>query len=395
MNKLLVTGALGVVGRAVALRFAARADVAVVALSRRAPDAGLVESLRGAPNPVQWVSCDLRDSAAARDALAPHRDATYLVYAALHEKAELVRGWLAPDHVEVNAAMLANTLAALGGAPLAHVSLLQGTKAYGAHTRRGMRVPAREGDAVRDHANFYFAQEDLLVQRAAREGFAWTIFRPQVVLGVAIGSAMNPVAALGAYAAIQRELGLPLRHPGHPDLLTECTDGRIVAAAVEWSWREPRAHGEAINLTNGDVVVWRTFFERLASEFGMEVDGSRDARSAAPLAKAMPEHAALWRRIAERESLRIADLDALIGLSWQYADILWAAPAPPRVPMLVSTIKAPARPGRLRRHRGVHPRAPARDARAALPAVGRVGPKGVIRPTKSEPREPGTRAPTR
>jgi hypothetical protein len=55
---------------------------------------------------------------------------------------------------------------------------------------------------------------------------------------------------------------------------------------------------------------------------------------------AMPAHAATWRRIAERELLRIADLDALIGLSWQYADILWAAPAPPPVPTLVSTIKA-------------------------------------------------------
>jgi nucleoside-diphosphate-sugar epimerase len=203
-----------------------------------------------------------------------------------------------------------------------------------------MRVPAREDDAVRDHANFYFAQQDLLEERAARDGFAWTIFRPQVVLGVAVGSAMNPVAALGAYAAIQRELGGPLRYPGHPHLLTECTDARIVAAAVEWSWREPRAHGEAINLANGDGIVWRSLFERLADELGMKLDAAPEGGRSARLAQAMPEHGALWRRIAERESLRIPDLDALIGLSWQYADILWAAPAPMPVPMLVSTIKA-------------------------------------------------------
>src|SRR5262249_48207009 len=158
------------------------------------------------------------------------------------------------------------------GAPLAHVSLLQGTKAYGVHTGRAMRVPAREDDAVRDHANFYFAQQDLLEARAARDGFAWTIFRPQVVLGVAVGSAMNPVAALGAYAVIQRELGESLRHPGHPHLLTECTDARLVASAIEWSWREPRASGEAINLANGDAIVWRAFFERLARELAMKVD---------------------------------------------------------------------------------------------------------------------------
>jgi nucleoside-diphosphate-sugar epimerase len=340
VKKLLVTGALGVIGRAVVERLAARADVEVVGLARRAPDAGLGEVLASARNRVQWIRCDLRDAAATRSALAPHRDATHVVYAALYEKPELVRGWLAADHVDVNAAMLANTLAALEGAPIAHVSLLQGTKAYGVHTGRAMRVPAREVDALRDHANFYFAQQDLLEERAARSGFAWTIFRPQVVLGVAVGSAMNPVAALGAYAVIQRELGLPLRPPGHPQLLTECTDARIVAAAVEWSWREARAHGEAFNLANGDVVVWRTFFARLADEFAMKLDESTETGRTAPLAKAMPEHARLWRRIAERESLQIAELDALIGLSWQYADSLWAAPAPPRVPMLVSTIKA-------------------------------------------------------
>jgi nucleoside-diphosphate-sugar epimerase len=339
-TKVLVTGALGVIGRAVVERLALREGVQVVGLARRAPDAGLVESLRNAKLPVQWLRCDLQDAAATRAALAAHRDATHLVYAALYEKPELIRGWLAKDHVDVNGAMLANTFAALAGAPLAHVSLLQGTKAYGAHAGRPMRVPARERDAKRDHANFYFVQQDELEARAATAGFAWTIFRPQVVLGNAVGSAMNPVAALGAYAAIARELGEPLRYPGHPHMLTECIDARIIAAAIEWSWREPRANREAINLTNGDVIVWRTLFERLADDFGMKLAERPLAPNEPRLGDAMPKHAATWRRLAERESLRIADLGALIGLSWQYADILFAAPAPPPVPTLVSTIKA-------------------------------------------------------
>jgi nucleoside-diphosphate-sugar epimerase len=338
--KLLVTGALGVIGRAVVERLARRSGVRVIGLARRAPDAGLVESLRGARAPVEWLRCDLQDAAATRAALAPHRDVTHLVYAALYEKPELIRGWLAPDHVDVNGAMLANTFAALEGAPLEHVSLLQGTKAYGAHAGLAMRIPAREHDARRNHANFYFVQQDELERRAARQGFAWTIFRPQVVLGVALGSAMNPVAALGAYAALARELGQPLRHPGHPHVLTECIDARIIAAAVEWSWSEPRANREAINLANGDVIVWRTFFERLASDFGLPLEASPLAPGEPRLAEAMPQHAATWRRLAERESLRVADLDSLIGLSWQYADILFAAPAPAPVPTLVSTIKA-------------------------------------------------------
>jgi len=178
-------------------------------------------------------------------------------------------------------------------------------------------------------------QQDELEARAAKHGFAWTVFRPQVVLGVAVGSAMNPVATLGAYAAIQRELGEPLAFPGHPHVLTECIDARIIAAAIEWSWHEPRANREAINLTNGDVIVWRTFFERLAAMFGLHVE-EKPGR----VGEAMPKRADVWRRIAQRESLRIAELEALIGLSWQYADILWAAPAPAPVPTLVSSIKA-------------------------------------------------------
>ena len=68
-QKVLVTGALGVIGRAVVERLAARKDVQVVGLARRAPDDALVDSLRDAPNAVTWVRCDLQDAAATRAAL--------------------------------------------------------------------------------------------------------------------------------------------------------------------------------------------------------------------------------------------------------------------------------------------------------------------------------------
>jgi len=326
MAKLLVIGALGVVGRAVMERFAARPDVQAVGLARREPDF--------APQ-ATWISADLRNAQATREALAPHRDATHVVYAALNEQPDLVRGWRDPDNVALNNQMLANTLAALRGAPLQHFTLLQGTKAYGVHTGRPMRVPAREHDAVRDHPNFYFDQEDSVAAQAREAGFGWTIFRPQIVLGVALGSAMNPVAALGAYAVIMRELGRPLIYPGHPHLLTECTDARLVAAAIEWAWNEPRAHGEAFNVANGDVIVWETFFARLAAWAGLPQGEPAPLR----LADEMPLHADLWRRVAQREGLKATDLQALVGLSWQYADATFASRRPFPIPPLVSTIK--------------------------------------------------------
>ena len=296
-------------------------------LARRAPDF--------APQ-ATWVSGDLQDAQATRRALTPHRDATHVVYAALNEQPDLLHGWRDPDNVALNTQMLRNTLDALQGAPLQHVTLLQGTKAYGVHTGRPMRVPAREQDAVRDHANFYFEQEDLLALRAREAGFGWTILRPQIVLGVAVGSAMNPVAALGAYAVLLRELGRPLSYPGHPHLLTECTDARLIAQAIEWAWGEPRAHGQAFNVSNGDVIVWETFFQRLAEHFQMPPGPPSDIR----LAQEMPAHVPLWQRIAAREGLRVADLQTLVGQqSWQYADATWASRRPFPVPPLVSTIK--------------------------------------------------------
>jgi nucleoside-diphosphate-sugar epimerase len=326
MAKLLIVGALGVVGRAVMERFAGRPDMELVGLARRTADF--------APQ-ATWVSADLRDAEGTRHALAPHRDATHVVYAALNEQPDLLRGWRAPENVALNTLMLRNTMDALQGAQLQHVTLLQGTKAYGVHTGRPMRVPAREQDAVRDHPNFYFDQEDLVAARAAEAGFRWTIFRPQIVLGVALGSAMNPVASLGAYAVLSRELGRPLSFPGHPHLLTECTDARLLAAAIEWAWGEPRSHGEAFNVANGDVIVWETFFKRLAAVFRMDLGEPSEVR----VADEMPRHAQLWRRIAQREGLRVPDLDALVGLSWQYADATWASRRPFPVPPLVSTIK--------------------------------------------------------
>ncbi|HXD41845.1 MAG TPA: NAD-dependent epimerase/dehydratase family protein [Ramlibacter sp.] len=326
MAKVLVVGALGVVGRAAMERFAATPGLQVAGLARRSPDF--------APG-ASWIAADLRDAQATARALQAHRDITHVVYAALNEQADLLRGWRDPANVALNTLMLRNMLDALRGAPLQHVTLMQGTKAYGVHTGRPMRVPAREQDAVRDHANFYFEQEDLLAQRAQEAGFRWTILRPQIVLGVAVGSAMNPVAALGAYAVLSRELGRALSYPGHPHLLTECTDARLIAAAVEWAWNEPRAHGEAFNVANGDVIVWETFFARLASHFRMPLGAPCEIR----VAEEMPRHAEVWRRIAQREGLRVAELEALLGLSWQYADATWASRRPFPVPPLVSTVK--------------------------------------------------------
>src|SRR3712207_9594220 len=81
-------------------------------------------------------------------------EVTHLVYTALYEKPGLVEGWRDPEQMRINRAMLRNLLGPLlarSGA-LRHVSLLQGTKAYGIHIqdRKSTRLNS-------SHANISYA----------------------------------------------------------------------------------------------------------------------------------------------------------------------------------------------------------------------------------------------
>ena len=126
---VLIAGALGIVGRAALDRFTRDGDWDVIGLSRRTPDFETSAS---------FVSADLRDADASASALRPLSRVTHVVYAALYEQPSLVAGWRHREQMETNLAMLRNLLDGLeaAGAPLRHLTLLQGTKAYGHHIER-------------------------------------------------------------------------------------------------------------------------------------------------------------------------------------------------------------------------------------------------------------------
>lgn len=335
MSHVIVAGGAGVVGAAAVEAFA-HAGWRVTALCRRPPPA-----LPG----VEHLALDLTDRAACEAALARLGDVTHAVYAALHELPGLVAGWLDPRQIETNRAMFANFLdpltAAAGG--LRHVSVLQGAKAYGGHVHPPVPVPAKERWPRDDHPNFYWEQEDHLRAAAARArasggGEAWrfTILRPQVVFGGAVGSAMNIAPVLGAYAAICAEEGRPFAYPGGPAWLWEAADARLVAKALLWAAEAPSAADETFNVANGDVADWTALWPSIARELGQA------PAEPAPLSLAewLPTKAAVWDRIRDRHNLRAPALPALLGESHHYADrILAHGAAAPRAPNLLSTIK--------------------------------------------------------
>lgn len=336
-ERVLVLGATGVVGQAAARRFLADETYEVVTFSRRHPRLDESDPVR-----VRQMSVDLTNRDATEVALRDAGPITRVIYAALYEKPDLVAGWQDHEQIDTNTSMLANVLDGLraAGAPVRHVSLLQGTKAYGFHVTK-MRVPAKESQPRVEHENFYWTQQDLLMERAAADGFDYTIFRPQFIFGDATGAAMNLIPVIGCYAAIRRELGEPFSFPGGAPYVAEAVDSRLLASALHWAAHAPNARNETFNITNGDVFDWRdlwpSFAETLEVAVGADVPMS--------LRDWLPRQREVWQRVVQRHGLREQSLSEIIGYSHAYADnaFAWAPPGATVEsrdnPVLLSTIK--------------------------------------------------------
>ena len=309
---VLEAGATGLVGRAAMEQFA-RKGVQTTAVSRRRPwDA------YGA----DWLSADLADTASATAVLGGLTDVTQVVFAALHEETELVSGWLEERHVRRNGEMLKNLVDVVDRASpvLRSVIILQGPKAYGVHVGR-MRPGAREDrDERYEVPNFYWAQENYLKDKQRGRPWSWTVIRPALVVGMAVGGAMNLVAALGVYAALLKRRGEPLHYPGGAGALLEATDTDLMARAFDWAGGSPAAANQTFNVTNGELFSLKDLWPDIARALGMEVGDD------IPLgfADELPRRAAEWDAIRAEHCLAAPAMDAFIGQSFQFADFVLA-----------------------------------------------------------------------
>jgi nucleoside-diphosphate-sugar epimerase len=284
------------------------------------------------------LAVDLLDRAQCDGVFGAMRDVTHVVYAAVRELPGLVPGWRDAQHQQTNLAMFRNVLDPLvdACAGLRHVTLLQGTKAYGVHLG-ATATPARESSPRHPHDNFYFLQEDHLRARQHAADWSFTILRPQVVYGTSLASPMNLVPAIGVYAAVRRARGLPLSFPGGASRVSEAVDADLLARAIDWAGDAESARGETFNITNGDVFVWRDLWPAIAEALGIEVGPDEPQR----LADVMPRSEATWAEIVRRHGLRApANLDAMVGDAFVYADLLFGYGVETvSLPVLVSTIK--------------------------------------------------------
>lgn len=326
-HHILIAGATGLIGAAAMEHFSRLPDWSVTALSRRAPTL---------PSGVHHVSVDLTQIERCHEALASVHGVTHLLYAALHEKPDLVAGWRDEDQMAVNLLMLRNLVDALDvHAPgLRHITILQGTKAYGSHIEPAP-IPCKERSPRHPHRSFYWLQEDYLRERKPRRGWSFSILRPQLVLGHATGSPMNVIAAVGAYAAISRALGRQLSFPGGGSYVYAASDARLIARAVEFVGAHEISAGETYNVNNGDVWTWRGVWPRIATHFGMKVGEEKAQR----LSVTMPAHETLWKQIVREHGLRPLSLSQLVSTSWQFTDNSFASGVAQPPHSLLSNIK--------------------------------------------------------
>lgn len=300
-NVALVIGATGIIGRSFIQHADKLADWDAIALSRRPPDW---------ETRARHVSADLSDPADAKAKLGRLAEVTHVFYAAYVDRPT----WA--EQAAPNAALLRTALDALEPAAkgLRHVCLLQGTKYYGHHLGP-YKTPAKESDPRHMPPNFYFDQQELLEERSRGKGWSWSALRPHTVLGYAIGNPLNLLSGLAVYAAMSKELGLPLRFPGTRDCysrIMQATDSGLLARSMVWAATTPACAGEAYNITNGDFFRWENLWPKIARAFDMPVGPVQTLDLAVMMADKEP----LWDAMMKKHGLRkVAYRDAA---NWRF-----------------------------------------------------------------------------
>ena len=309
-KKAVVVGALGVIGRYVVERLLAEPDWTIVGLSRRAaPSSGRY----------RHIGVDLVDERDAAAKLAELADATHIFYAAFQPASGAAAGYA--SNIAPNRDMLVNAVTAIAGASraLARVVLVTGTKYYGSHLGP-FKTPARESDPRHMPPDFYFDQIDWLTAFQRGKSWDWVELRPHSLCGFSPGTPMSLAPAIAVYAAVSRELGLPLRFPGKPGAyasLYQVTESAHFAKAALWAATEPRCGLEAFNVNNGDYFRWKNLWPRIAQVFEMPAGDPQTIS----LTQHMADKGPLWRSMTEKYGLKSFDYADLAA--WPFADYVF------------------------------------------------------------------------
>jgi len=290
----LIVGISGITGRALAAYLGTLSSWTAVGISRHSHDD------LGA---IKRADVDLTDSNATAAAVAALGKPTHVFFVTwARQPTEL-------KNCEVNGAMFRNAVqaAAVAGG-LQHVALVTGLKHYMGsfenYALSELDTPFSEEMPRVAGPNFYYTQEDILFELAARYGFTWSVARPHTIIGYAPGNAMNLSTSLAVYAILCRETARKFVFPGSPQQytgLTDMTDAGLLARHLVWSSTTPAAANTAFNVVNGDVFRWKKLWRQIADYFGIDV--APYPGEAQPLAQSLADVGSDWDRIVRKYEL--------------------------------------------------------------------------------------------
>lgn len=300
----LVLGGLGVIGRNLINHLSALDDWTVIAVSRRGPDAEMAAKAR-------FISCDMLDRADTERKLAGLTDVTHVFCCALY-------GGIDATTTEQNRRLVAYPVEVISNVAksLERVVLQEGSKAYGRQLGP-FKTPAKESDSRHMPPNFYYDQEDFLIEFQKGKSWTWAVLRPEAVCGFAMGNPMNLILCFGTYAAISKELGMLLKYPGEIGgfhAINQVTDSGLLARMTIWSATSPKVGNEIFNITNGDNFRYVNVWSDWARHFGMEVGQPQRIVSA----QVMPDKGPVWDRIVKKHGLLPTPYEQTAG--WPYFD---------------------------------------------------------------------------
>ncbi|KAH7146878.1 nucleoside-diphosphate-sugar epimerase GsfE [Dactylonectria estremocensis] len=162
----------------------------------------------------------------------------------------------------------------VAGKSLQRVCLQTGAKNYGLHLGPMAMCPAPEDCPRYDDKgqNFYFSQEDYLFGLAAQRDWSYSVIRPKAIIGYSPSkNGISESITLALYFLICRELGEEARFVGN-SFFWNSTDDQSYAPSLAdmtvWAMTNQDTQNQVFNHANGDVVVWRYLFPKLAAHFG-------------------------------------------------------------------------------------------------------------------------------
>ncbi|EUC40526.1 hypothetical protein COCMIDRAFT_108582 [Bipolaris oryzae ATCC 44560] len=191
----------------------------------------------------------------------------------------------AGEVTRLNSLIFQNLLGGLAGARIIprRILLQAGAKYYGGHLGP-MKVPQVETDPRVDlEPNFYYSQEDSLVEYCAggsgERRTRWNIILPGPLVGAAPRSAMNVAFPLAVYASICRKLNQSLEYPSDVvswQMPLAMSSAGLNAHMEEWAVLTPGAADQRINQCDNSTFTWEGFWPCLAEWYGISWKGPEE-----------------------------------------------------------------------------------------------------------------------